>query len=219
MYVNSRLIAHRSYFPLCIGEGDVFCGKRPRHGFSLMEALVAITIMAIAGSALLWGVAGAIQTTDDNLQQTLAIGMAQQLMDEIIGARYHAVGGDAYEYPMGASPWENSGLGRERYNDIDDYNGLRFAPPIEVHGTAIGTGDGTGDLRHANFRVEQDYFRNWRQEIDVFYVDPDDLTRNLPVGSRSDYRAIEVRIVREDPGSDPRVLAKLRQVVSYVRPF
>jgi hypothetical protein len=120
---------------------------------------------------------------------------------------------------MGASPWEKSGQGRERFNDIDDYNGLRFEPPIEVYGTAIGTGDGTGDLRHPSFQVGQDYFGNWRQEIDVFYVDPNDFTRNLPAGSRSDYRAIEVRIVREQPDMDPRVLAKLRQVVSYVRPL
>ena len=190
-----------------------------RHGFTLVEALVAISIMAIAGSALLWGVAGAMQTTDDNLQEALAIGMAQQLMDEIIGNRYHAVGGNAYEYPMGASSWEKSGLGRERYNDIDDFNGQRFTPPIEVYGTAVGTGDGTGDLRHPNFQVGQDYFRNWRQEIDVFYVDPDDFSNNLSAGSRSDYRAIEVRIVRDDPDSDPRILAKLRQVVSYVPPM
>ena len=190
-----------------------------RSGFTLVEALVAISIMAIAGSALLWGVAGAMHTTDDNLQQALAIGMAQQLMDEVVGNRYHAVGGDAYEYPMSASSWEKSGKGRERYNDIDDYNGLRCAPPIEVYGTAIGTGDGTGDLRHPDFRVAQDYFRNWRQEIDVFYADPDDFSSNLPAGSRSDYRAVEVRIVRDDPDSDPRVLAELRQVVSYVRPL
>jgi type II secretory pathway pseudopilin PulG len=181
--------------------------------------MVAITIMAIAGSALLWGVASAMQTTDDNLQQALAIGMAQQLMDEIIGARYHAVGSDAYEYPLSASSWEKSGLGRERYNDIDDYNGLRFDPPIEVYGTATGTGDGSGDLRHPNFRVGQDYFQNWRQEIDVYYVNPNDFSQNLPAGTRSDYRAVEVRIVREDPDRDPRVLAKLRQVVSYVPPL
>jgi prepilin-type N-terminal cleavage/methylation domain-containing protein len=190
-----------------------------RHGFTLVEALVAISIMAIAGSALLWGVAGAMQTTDDNLQEALAIGMAQQLMDEIVGNRYHAAGGGAYEYPMGASSWEKSGQGRERYNDIDDYNGQRYSPPIEYRGTAIGTGDDTGDLRHPSFRVGQDYFRNWRQEIDVFYVDPNDFSNNLSAGSRSDYRAVEVRIVRDDPDSDPRVLAELRQVVSYVPPM
>lgn len=193
--------------------------KSAWHGFSLVEVMVAISIMAIAGSALLWGVSGAMQTTDDNLQQALALGMAQQLMDEILGARYHAIGSNAYEYPMGASSWEKSGLGRERYNDIDDYNGLRCSPPIEIYGTAIGTGDGSGGLRHPGFRVAQDYFRNWRQEINVSYVNAGDFSVNLPAGSRSDYRAIEIRIVRDDPDSDPRVLAKLRQVVSYVPPL
>ncbi len=194
-------------------------GPGTRRGFSLIEAMVAISIMAIAGSALLWGVSGAIQTTDDNLQQTLAIGMAQQLMDEIVGNRYHAIGGDGYEYPMSASSWEKSGLGRERYNDIDDFNGLRTSPPVEVYGTAVGKGDDTGEFRHPNFRVVHDYFKNWRQEVDVFYANPDNLSQNLSGGTTSDYRAIEVRIVREDPGLAPRVLAKLRQVVAYVPPL
>ena len=190
-----------------------------RSGFSLVEAMVAITIMAVAGSALLWGVSSAMQTTDDSLQQALALGMAQQLMDEILGQRYHAVGSDAYETSMGASSWERGGSGRERYNDIDDYNRLRASPPVELDGTSIGTGDGTGDLRHPNFQVVHDYFENWRQEVDVYYADPDDFTRNLPSGSTSDYRAVVVRIVRDDPDSDPRTLAELRQVVSYVPPL
>ena len=194
-------------------------GKYPRQGFSMIEVMVAITIMAIAGSALLWGVSGAMQTTDDNLRQTLAIGMAQQLMDEILGNRYHAVGAGGYEYPMGASPWEKGGMGRERYDDIDDFNGLRSSPPVEVCGTEIGTGDDAGDLRHPSFRVVHDYFDNWRQEVDVFYVNPDDFSQNLPAGTRSDYRAVEVRIVRDDPDSNPRVLATLRPVVSYVPPL
>jgi len=203
----------------CPGHGVLPCNTRRRDGFSLVEALVAIAIMAIAGSALLWGVMGTMQTTDDSVQQALAIGMAQQLMDEVLGARYHAVGSDGYETSMSASSWEKSGEGRERYNDIDDFNGLRFEPPMEVYGTAVGTGDDTGDLRHPSFRVGQDYFQNWRQEIDVFYVDPDDFSRNLSTGSVSDYRAVEIRIVREDPDSDPRVLAELRQVVSYIPPL
>ncbi len=192
---------------------------RPRHGFSLVEAMVAISIMAIAGSALLWGVASAVQTTDDNLQQTLAIGMAQQLMDEIVGNRYHAVGTDGYEYPLSASTWEKSGLGRERYNDIDDFNGLRFSPPVDVYGALIGTGDDAGNLRHPDFRVVHDYFENWRQEIDVFYVNAGDLSQKLSAGTRSDYRAVVVRIVRDDPDSNPRVLAELRQVVAYAPPL
>ena len=180
---------------------------------------MAITIMAVAGSALLWGVSSAMQTTDDSLQQALALGMAQQLMDEILGQRYHAAGSNGYETSMGASSWEKGGAGRERYNDIDDYNGLRTSPPAELYGTSIGTGDGSGDLRHANFQVIHDYFQNWRQEVDVYYADPDDFTQTLSSGSTSDYRVIVVRIVRDDPDSDPRTLAELRQVVSYVPPL
>jgi len=180
---------------------------------------VAITILSIAGSALLWGVSSAMQVTEENVDQTLALGMAQQLMDEILGARDHAIGGNPYEHPGSASSWEHSGQGRERYNDIDDFNGLRFGPPVELHGTAIGMGDGAGNLRHPNFRVQSAPFTHWRQEIDIDYVDPDNLSSSLSGTAVSDYRAIVVRIVYAEPGQPRRVLAQLRQVVTYVPPL
>ena len=61
--------------------------------------------------------------------------------------------------------------------------------------------------------------RQWRQEVDVYYVSEADLSKSLPKGQVSDYRAVEVRIVRVDSDRGNRVLASLRQVVAYVPPL
>ncbi|GAF73146.1 unnamed protein product, partial [marine sediment metagenome] len=96
--------------------------------FTLVEALVAISITAIAGSALLLGIGSSLQSTTDAMEQTTAIGMAQQLIDEVLGGRYAAVGVGGYEINFGHSAHEQAGPGRQRYDDVDDYHGLRIKP-------------------------------------------------------------------------------------------
>ena len=145
--------------------------KRPTScfpvGFTLVEATVALAITAVAASALLLGVTSSLHTTDDCLQQTIAAGLAQQLLDEVLGA-----------------------------NCIEDYDGTRRQPSVD-----------------ANFPITAGYFDRWRQEVDVYGVNPADLTSRL---TGSDYRAVEVRIIYQDPQRGPRVLFTLRQVVPKV---
>ncbi len=187
--------------------------------FTLVEALVAISITAIAASVLVLGIHTSLQTTDETLKQTIATGLAEQLLDEVLGARYHAVGSDGYETSLGRSSWEAEGSGRERYNDIDDYNGLRIQPPEDRWGVALGTEDGQGAQRHPGFFAPNGLLDNWRQEIDVYYVDATDLTTRLPLGQVSDYRAVEVRILYVDPHRGSRPVVNLRRVVAYVPPL
>jgi type II secretory pathway pseudopilin PulG len=187
--------------------------------FTLVEALVAISITAIAASVLVLGIHSSLQTTDEALQQTIALGMAEQLLDEVLGARYHAVGVDGYQIIFGPSWYEEHGSGRERYDDIDDYDDLRCQPPEDLWGVELGTDDGEGDQRHPNFRAPAGLLDPWRQEVDVYYVNPSDLASPLPLGQVSDYRAVEVRILLADPDRGTRPLASLRRVVAYVPPL
>lgn len=191
---------------------------RGRAAFTLVEALVSLTLTAIAASVLLLGIHSSLQTTDEALEQTIAAGMAQQLLDEIVGARYHALGADGYQISFSPSWYERSGTGRERYDDIDDYHGLRIQPPEDLWGIALGTDDGEGGTRHPNFACPAGFLDGWRQEVDVYYVDESNLTTRLPYGQVSDYRTVEVRIVRVDPERGRRELANLRRVVAYVPP-
>jgi len=191
---------------------------RVRAAFTLVEAMVSITLTGIAASVLLLGIHSSLQTTDEAQEQTIAAGMAQQLLDEIVGARYHALTTDGYQISFSPSWYEKQGSGRERYDDIDDYDGLRIQSPDDLWGIALGSDDGEGGTRHPNFASPAGFFDDWRQEVDVYYVDESDLTTPLAYGLVSDYRAVEVRIVRVDPETGPRELANLRRVVAYVPP-
>lgn len=178
-----------------------------RAAFTLVEALLAITFTAMAGSALLLGIGGSLQSTSDAMHETVAQGMAQQLMDEVLGGRY------ASDQPNGAGP-------REVFNDAEDYNTLRITPPEDPSGIELGKEDKDGEKRHVNFWAPTDpdsgniaFFRGWRQEVEVEVVD----NVNLPAGFQ--VRAIVVRIIREVPGVGPRELASLRRVVTYVPPL
>lgn len=187
--------------------------------FTLVEALVAISITAIAASVLAVGIHASLQTTDESLKRTIALGLAEQLLDEVLGARYHAVGVDGYQVTFGPSWYELEGSGRARYDDIDDYHGVRNQPPEDLWGVPLGTDDGQGSKRHPNFCAPAGLLDHWRQEIDVYYVDESDLARPLPFGQVSDYRAVEVRILIADPDRGNRLLATLRRVVTYVPPI
>ncbi len=188
--------------------------------FTLVEALIALLIASVAGSALLFSTTSALQTTDETLQRAVADGLAQQLMDEVVGARYaeYSVPPQAYQTTLGPGSDERSVGTRELYDDIDDYNGLRQQPPTDRWGVALGTESADSLQRDPNFRIPAHYLDNWRQEVDVYYVDPADPSAAVSTGQPTDCRAVEVRIVHVDPDRGPRVLTKLRRVVAYVPP-
>lgn len=191
--------------------------RRLAAGFTLVEALLSISIAAIGASVLLLGITSSLQTTNEALQRTIANGMAQQLMDEVVGGRYHDLNGSWDQINFTPSADEQAGLGRELYDDIDDYDGIRNQPPTDPWGIELGKDDRDGGERHPDFQAPAGFFDNWRQEIDVYYVAPPDLT--APAGQVSEYRAVRVRIVYVDPEKGTRVLAELSRVVAYVPPI
>jgi len=184
-------------------------------GFTLIEAVVSMSLTAICGGALLVGVSSSLETTQTSLEQAVAQGIAEQLVDEIVGRRYSAAGSGPYEPFIGPSPTEAATPGR-RYTDIDDFNGFRAQPPVDMYGVALGQDDGVGGSRHANFRAPSTFFSRWREEIDVYYVSNSNQSQKLASGQTSDYRAIEVRIILNDPTNGVRPLASARRVVAYV---
>src|SRR5574340_36006 len=102
--------------------------KRPG-GFTLVEALTSIALAAMAGSVLLLGANTSVQTTNDALQQTIAYGMAQQLIDEVVGCRYMDLGGSPYDLTPKPSAPEAVAGNRQLFDDIGDFNGYRCQPP------------------------------------------------------------------------------------------
>ncbi|MBN2477605.1 MAG: type II secretion system protein [Pirellulales bacterium] len=192
---------------------------RLRPGFTLIEALVSISIAAIAGSVLLVGIGSSIQATDEALQQTIACGMAEQLMDEVVGLRYMEFQCSAHDTVLQPGGAEAATGTRELFDDIDDYNGFRCSPPTDRWGIELGKDDGEGGIRHPSFQAPDGFFDRWRQEVDVYYVDAADPYTRLAAGQTSDYRTVEVRIMRDNPEGGSRALARLRRIVAYVPPL
>jgi type II secretory pathway pseudopilin PulG len=185
-----------------------------RAGFTLVEAVVSTAIVTIAGSALLLGIASAIETTDLVLEQTLAEGIAQQLMDEIAGCRYAEPGAGGQQVTLGTEAGETGGQSREAFDDLDDYHGLNVSPPRDPWGIALGQDDGFGSNRPSAFRAKRG-FQNWRQRVEVYYADPSDFTQPLAAGQTSNYKVVLVSI-HLDENNASRPLAQLMRVFSYV---
>ena len=201
--------------------GTPHCADRapPRRlapGFTLVEALVAISLAVLAGSAILLSTTSSVQNCDDATKRMIALGLAEQLMDEILGQRYCAVGADGRQVGLGPSSWEAQGQCRERYNDIDDYHGVARQPPADAWGVALGKDDGMGGTRNAAFQATTTLLTKWRQEVSVYYVDASNPSLKLTGSQTSDYRMIEVRITEQTQSGAYREWVKLRRVVCYV---
>lgn len=190
-------------------------GRLRRAGFTLVEAVVSTAIVTMAGSALLLGVASAIDATDMVLEQALAEGMAQQLMDEIAGQQYAEPGAGGHQTTLGPESGEWTGTSRVEFDDLDDYHGLNTSPPRDLWGIPLGRDDGYGSQRVSAHRYVRG-FKGWRQHVEVFYANPDDFTRPLSAGQTSNYRVVWVSIYRDEAGKTPRLLSQLRRVFSYV---
>ena len=192
--------------------------RQRRPGFTIVEAMVSISLAALAASVLLLGISATVSTTDDALNKTIALGMARQLIDEVVGTRYLGVGDSPYDTTLKPSATQAATGTRALFTDNADYNGFRGnAAPVDLWGKPLGQDDGAGGLRPANFQANTQMFERWRQEIDVYYVAEGNLT--VPATAPTDYRAVEVRIVYQDPKRGPQILAKLRRVIAYVPPL
>jgi type II secretory pathway pseudopilin PulG len=190
--------------------------RQSRGGFTLVEAMVSITVLALAGSVLLLAVDTSLQTTTEAVDRSIADGLAQQLLDEITICHFMQPG-TSCAGPLGPSGWESGGSGRERFNDTDDFHGFLAQPVEGVWGEPLGTGNDDGGTRHSAFQPPAGFFANWRQRVEVYFVDPADPSVRLSSGT-SEYRAVEVHIEQLNDDGGVRSLATRKKVIAYIPP-
>jgi len=188
---------------------------KARAGFTFIEAMVAVSITSMVGVAILLGVSASLQSSSSALEQTVALGMAQQIMDELASKRYAEFPTNPYDTPLGPVGSEAAGPGRSQFNNVGDYNGLNSQPPLDPWGISLGTDDGQGGARHPNFQAS-DYFANWQESAEVYYVDPSNPAKRLADGQTSGSRAVEVHIAVQDRTGVVREVLTLRRVFAYV---
>lgn len=202
-----------------------------RRAFSLVEAMVSLTLLSMIGVVLLSSAQTAVMSASQSMDELIAQGIAQQVMDEAIGLpyvikSYTSSNPNAVEISdMGNAANSGSRYGGN-WGDLDDYNGATptstyvAQPPSDAFGATFGLGNGTVSsgnavLRNSNFRIRSNYFSNWRLETNCYYVGPTDLTTRLTSGS-SKFRALEVRVYRVQPDNSKILLASLRRIHCHV---
>jgi type II secretory pathway pseudopilin PulG len=186
-----------------------------RRGFTMAEAMIAMSLLSVTGAALLLDTAQLVATTDSNAQQFIADGLAQQMIDEISGMRYMEVGTSPYATTLGPES-NDAGVGRSNYDDIDDYNGLVLRPPSDRWNVALGTDNGDGNTRHSAFQLASGALGLYQVSVQVYYVNNTALTMPLPVGTTSSYRNVQVQVTYFDPRLGAQTLATLNRVFTYV---
>ena len=204
-----------------------------RAAFTLVESMIAISMLALVGSVLLSASQATLSATSQSTDQTIAYGIARQFLDEAVGLPFvshvfNGPGNDPNTGVLTAPIGGASGTGaRTGFDDCDDFdgsgNGYSAHPAHDRWGQEYGQGTGTSNAaRHANFRVRSDFFDSWRVETEVYNVDPNNLATRTSSLISTYYRALEVRVYRQQPStSNPNLnpkylLATLRRVHVYV---
>lgn len=196
--------------PLAKHTLPVRCLRRPnRRGISMMESVVAMTILTTAGAAVLTSIGSTIAVSDHSARELVARGLAEQLMDEIEAARFPQA---TNEKPVGTA--------RSGFDDIDDYHKWSSRPPVTKEGFALGTdGQPNGSRSYRLFHMQPDplILDGYTREVLVEPVEPTENNSNpwTVVTTSSDYRRVTVTVSRTS-GLGTTELAVTTRIFSHV---
>ena len=160
--------------------------RTSNRGVTLIEAVVAISVLAIAIPPLVGLFTEVASHGTGNTYQGVAVVYADSLMEEIVSKAY-----EDPDEPSGSFGSEEAF--RSSYDDIDDYDGMSNSPPERIDGTTLG--DYGGFTRSATVD-------------NVTAADPDPTTPQSD-GS-TDFKRIEVTVVWTGGSGGEVTLSTLR---------
>ncbi|HUU93283.1 MAG TPA: prepilin-type N-terminal cleavage/methylation domain-containing protein [Phycisphaerae bacterium] len=155
-----------------------------RRGFSLIEATMAMLLVAILLVAALSTLSAATTTSRISAERATGLLLAQDLMAEITCAAYVE---PAQAPSFGPEGGEADGT-RSAFDDVDDYHNWDASPPERRDGTAIP--DRT----------------TWRRSVQVRYVNPN----NLPQTVATNMGAKRITVVVTRSGKPVALLTGVR---------
>lgn len=205
----------------CMRHRSILRASHLRKGFSLAEALIAMSIVAMSGSVLLLLAQTVLDAGTGAVDRQVAEGIADQVIEEILTKRYMAAGDNPLNATLAPGAGDLVGPGRSKFNDIDDYNGFTAKPLPGIYGENLGIGNDAGANRAPLFALPASYFENWRLSVTISYVSPTDnsvVLSNTSSSTRSYYRQINVQIDYVDSTGTALPLANRKRVVTYVPP-
>jgi len=118
-------------------------------GFTLIELVVGITLVAIAATLLVNLIVPVMRQSAEPLVQQRASSLAQALMDEILSKRYDELtpdGGVPPCSPCSTTLGAETGETRATYDDVDDYNAL-------CGSNFVSGADGVAITNYGSFRM------------------------------------------------------------------
>jgi type II secretory pathway pseudopilin PulG len=166
------------------------------HGFTLVEAMTAVTLVATAGTAMLFSVSTAMQASAASRGSSQANMLAKELMTEISACQWAD--------PSEPSHWgpetdEMAKPTRASFDDLDDYDGWSDAPQTRDGATY-------DNLQQALFpAVRSHNYRDYTLSVSVLYVTA--TGKPTAVGKVSLYRQVTVEVTH--PNHSPQELRRV----------
>jgi len=126
--------------------------RRVFRGFSLVEATVAVVLVALVLVGALHVLGGTTASTHQSAQGDTGLLLAEHLMAEVLGAAY----ADPDQDPVfGPEPGESGG-NRSGFDDVDDFHDWTDSPPKNPDGGNLGN------------------FAGWTRTVAIAYLNPND---------------------------------------------
>ena len=203
-------------------RGGSLC--RSRRGFTFVESVIAMTVIAIAGAALLTAVASAVTSCNDSVFQAVGRGLAQQLMDEIAARKFYN--------STSASTLPTM---RAYFTTIDDYSGYTETPPHAKGGDILGTeqssatmsnagmmwttpGSSSSTSRPSALQVPTDFMNRFTRTVLVERVQPSTSGVWTVSTQNSLYRRVTVTVSYTVTANQTRPVAKVSRIFASVPP-
>ncbi|MFP4105657.1 MAG: hypothetical protein ACLFVU_06130 [Phycisphaerae bacterium] len=122
--------------------------KKHSTAFTLMEALLASSILAMAITAITMPFSAGAQNEQANARNTLAAALAQEMMEEVLSKPF-ADPDDEDARELGP---ESDEVGRSSYDNMDDYHGYVEPEGMvkDMQGQAIDSPAATGLSRRVS---------------------------------------------------------------------
>ena len=145
--------------------------KQKHPGLSLIEVVASTFIVGLMAVAALNSLGAATRSSESIGNRAVALGLADELMSEILQAPYS----DPTQTPVfGLESGEPAGP-RSAFNDVDDFHGWNQSPPQYSDGTVMPDRS------------------DWRHRVQVQYIQTDDATQT----TGQDQGAKRIRVIVE----------------------
>jgi prepilin-type N-terminal cleavage/methylation domain-containing protein len=130
--------------------------RRVRRGFTLIEASVTTVIIGVGCVAMLELLATGTLANNEGAELTTAMNLAGNVRECMTGL--------SYSDPVSPTHWgpESGETSVSLYNDVDDFDGKSFSPPIDARRNSLGS-----------------KYSNWKQSVKVESVNPTNLTSTM----------------------------------------